>query len=151
MSNCDVCNNAKLLKDATCDEKAFRWSVIKTLCYITEALNEEESESLPSTVFLPSVTKTAAQVESSYASFSTIGLVNSLKKLNFIRVSNNTDCDLQFSFDGGTTVAFTVFAGSSYERSINLTVAATTSVQMKKVSGQTASNGAVYIEGDYVI
>lgn len=151
MSSCDVCNNAKLLQAATCDEKAYRWSVLKSLCYIIEALETEEPQVVPETVILPSVTKTAAQVESGYSSFSTIGLVDSVKKLNYLRISNNTDCDLQFSTDGGASVAFTVLAGSTYSRSLNLTVSATTSLQMRKVSGETASIGTVYIEGDYAI
>ena len=151
MTTCDVCNDFKLLQKATCDEKAFRWNILKSLCYIIESLESNEVTPVPSavTIVLSQVIKTYSQIETGFATYTTIGLVDTTKKLNYLRVVNNTDADLQFSFDGGVTTAFNVVAGTIYERNLNLTLEATTSLHMRKVSGQTAGVGSVYIEGDY--
>jgi hypothetical protein len=36
--DCSVCEDAALLQNASCNEKSFRWHVLKTLCYISEYL-----------------------------------------------------------------------------------------------------------------
>ena len=149
MVDCDVCNNPTLLQKATCDEKSFRWSVVKSLCYLIELLSTEEEELLPITVVLPQVAKTAIQVESGYATFATVGLINTTKQLNSLRVVNNTDADLDFSYDGGATVAFTVLAATVYQETLNITLNTTTDLQMKKSAGQTAGVGRVLLEGRY--
>jgi hypothetical protein len=149
VSDCDVCNDFSLLQKATCDEKSYRWGVLKSLCYLIELLSTEEASAVTVTNILPQVVKTAVQVEASYAIFATVGLISSVKKLNSIRVVNNTDADLDFSYDGGASTAFTVLAGTIYTEAINITLSTTTALQMKKGTGETASNGSVYIEGRY--
>lgn len=146
MSECSVCEDAFLLQQATCDEKSFRWNLLKSVCYLIEAV-EQEVVATPTTVILPQVVVTAAEVESDYASYTSLGLVGSTKKLNSLRILNNTDADLEFSFDGGTTTAFTVLAGTSYQENLNITLSATTSFKMQKIN--TAGTGSVYIEGRY--
>ncbi len=147
MSTCDVCENFAMLQKATCDEKAFRWSVIKTLCYIVEYLSEDDEEVLPTTNVLPQVTLTAAEVEADYATFASTDLLSSTKQLNQVRIVNSTDADLLFSYDGGGSVAFIVQANTTYTETLNMTFTAITSFQMKKIN--TAGNGSVYIEGRY--
>lgn len=147
MSDCDVCNNFSLLQEATCDEKAFRWHLLKSLCYLIETL-QEEAEPLPDTIVLPQVVKTAAQVAASYSTYVSIGLIDSTKQLKQIRVVNQLDCDLDFSFDGGLTTIFTVPSNTVYTDEFKLTLASTMSLQMKISSG-TAGLGNVRIEGSY--
>lgn len=149
MSDCDVCNDFELLQKATCDEKSYRWSVLKSLCYLITLLETETTELPPTTNILPQVTKTAAQLTASYTSFTSVGLINSTKQLNLIRVLNGTDCDLDFSFDGGANTAFTVQAGTTYQEEVSLILSSTTSLVMKRAAGQTAGIGSVLIEGRY--
>lgn len=153
MSECDVCNDFSLLQKATCDEKAFNWAVLKTLCAINTSLTTlvEEEDVPPDTVILEQVVKTAAQIEASYGTFASVGLIDSTKKLSYIRVVNTSDVDLEFSYDAGDTTAFTVLSGTQYTRELNLSLSTTTSLQMQKVSGSTATVGQVIIEGDYSI
>lgn len=146
MTECDVCNDFNLLAKATCDEKAYRWSVVKTLCFILSTLQDEEVNTLPDTIILPQVVKAAADVPSSYAS---VGLISSAKKLNYIRVVNTTDADIEFSYDGGGVTAFTVLAKTEYKEELNITFSLNSALQMRMVSGQTASFGRVIIEGRY--
>ena len=151
MNNCDVCNNFALLEKATCDEKSFRWSVVKTLCYITTLLTAQEEVEVeePITNILAQVVKTNVQVQADYTTYATVGLINSTKKLNAIRIANDTNSNLDFSFNSGTTTAFTVLAKSTYQEKLNLTLSEMTSLQMKRSTGQSASVGSVYIEGRY--
>lgn len=147
--DCNVCDNAALLQKATCDEKTFRYNILKTLCYLTEVLTVDETELTPASVILPQVTIQAAVIQSTYGSFATIGLIDTTKQLKKIRILNVSDSDLDFSYDGGTNVAFTVPANSPYEDDINLTLAAMTSLVMRRSGGMSASFGKVLIEGRY--
>ncbi len=149
MSECDVCNDFALLQKATCDEKSYRWSVVKTLCFIVALLETEEEELPATTTVLPQVVKTAAQLTSSYSSFASTGLLDTTKQLNKVRVVNNTDADLDFSYDGGAETAFTVLAYSTYQEDLNMILSGITSFQMKIADSQTAGVGSVYIEGRY--
>lgn len=150
MADCTVCEDFDLLTNATCSEKAFRWNVLKTLCAITELLVEEDTEVAPETVILPQVQIEAATIESGYASFASVpSFIDTTKQLKNIRVVNASDAELQFSFDSGTKVAFSVLAYSEYKADLNLTLGSLTSFMMRKFSGQTAGTGKVIIEGSY--
>lgn len=147
--DCTVCNNATLLMNATCNDKDFRWNLLKTLCYLTDLLTQQEQEVEPESTILPQALFTALQVEAGFVNFASIGLLDTTKQLNHIDVLNTTDGDLYFSFDGGVTIAFTVPAGKEYKDDFNLTLGALTSVQMKRVGGEGPSAGYVVISGRY--
>ncbi len=149
MSICPDCDNFAALQRAVCDEKAYRWHVLKSLCYLIELLGAEEAESISVTNVLPQVSKTYTQLNSTYTDFASVGLIDAAKKLNYIRVVNASDTDLEFSYDGGDEVAFTVLKTTTYTETLNLNLSQTTSLQMKKVTGQTATTGKVLIEGRY--
>lgn len=148
MTECDICTDFELLQKATCDDKAFRWGVLTSLCYITTQLATQETPLPPTTYILTPVTKTATEVESGFASYATVGLITSNKKLNRIRIVNTLDTDLEFSLNTGVSTAFTVLANTTYVEDLNITLAATTSLQMRKVG--TATIGSVIIEGRYL-
>lgn len=149
MSDCTVCDDAILLEKATCYEKDFRWHILKTLCYLTQVLTEEEEEADVQSVILPQVTKTFAQLQASYAAFAPFGFLDTTKRLRHIRIVNSTDADLEFSYDGGDTVAFRIIAGYEYIDDFNLTMASLNSFVMRRVSGDSATNGFVLIQGRY--
>lgn len=145
MTQCGACNN---LYGAICDEKSYRLAILSTLCTLLESITNS-SFVLPTTAVLDQEVRTASEIEADYATFESVGLINSTKKLNHIRVVNQTDADLEFSYNGGTTVAFTVLSNSEYREDLNMILASITALRMKKVDGQTAGFGRVLIEGRY--
>ena len=72
MTECDICNDFELLERATCDEKAFRWGVLKSLCYINDVLSTQELPPALTTYILPQLVKEASEVEADYATYANI-------------------------------------------------------------------------------
>lgn len=103
-----------------------------------------------SVMVLPQVVLTAADLAADYVTYANTELLDSTKKLNYVRVLNQSDADVDISLDGGDTTAFTVLAYTSYDRDLNSFVAdAQSDVQLKVSDGFTASIGNVFIEGSY--
>lgn len=145
MSDCTVCNNSNLLEQATCDEKSFRWNILKSLCYVINLLTVEETTVIPSSVFLPQVPILSAALN---LNFTPINLLDTTKQLKHIRVINSTDADLEFTFDN-SIVAFTVPAFTTFQDDFNVTLGASSLLAIRIASGMTAGIGKVLIEGRY--
>lgn len=142
------CNDCNDYSGALCSETAFRAAMMRILCGILAAL-ETTSSTAPITNVLEQVVKTDDDIQTDYLNFRTIGLLNSAKKLNYIRVVNSSDCGLDFSYDSGTTVAFTVLANTIYTEDLNMNFTSLSAIQMRRVTGESAGFGDVLIEGRY--
>jgi hypothetical protein len=145
---CALCNDPCLnngVIGSQNQQELWRTVVAQALCAIAgSSLVGGEAVVLTQKAF------TAANLTASFSTYADTTLLDSTKKLRRIRVINNTDSDLDFSLDGGATTKFRVIAGTIYDLEIgNFTAVATTSVQMKRSSGMTATTGSVYIEGSY--
>lgn len=148
MSDCDVCDNFEALVKATCDEKAYRWHVLKSLCYIIEQLSAEAAPALTPTV-IPQVAWGYSDLAASFTNFASTTFLTAAKQLNFLRVVNTTDCDVDFSYDGGNEIAFTVLKAKEYTSNLPLTFSSLNSFKMKRTAGQSATSGNLFIEGGY--
>lgn len=146
MAECTACDDPNLFREAICSDQEFRYFILQTLCKLVSLLSTSSS---PNTYILPQVTKTAAQLAADYAVFADIGFMASQTKLKKLRIVNTSDADLDFSFNGGTTVAFTVLSGTEFNAEYNLTLAAATKFVMRIASGFTANIGKVMVEGSY--
>ena len=150
MADCEICNDPSLLYNASCDEKAFRASVVQTLCFIYAYLTDQSEEPPDQTVVLEQVQIEAADIEADFATYSSItAFLDSTKKLKNLRIVNASDCELEFSFYAGDETNITVLPGTEYKGTFDLTLDTTGSFEMQKASGQTAGNGKVIIEGSY--
>ncbi len=149
INRCDLCNEPciKWSIGNNAQQEIWRTLVAQTLCII--ANNTNPGGGGAATV-LPQVNLTAATLASSYVTYADTGLLDSSKKLNYIRVLNQSDANVDISLDGGATTAFTVLAYTSYEKTLGAFVAAAQDdVQLKVSSGFTAGIGNVFIEGSY--
>lgn len=145
MSCHNGCNN---LSEAACSEASYRYNALALLCRIADAI-ANQNKPFPITNVLSQVVKTAAELQSGYGSFESIGLITNVKKLNYVRVVNASDCSLEFSYDGGTTVAFTVLANTTYVENLNISFNSVNAFRMRRVSGQSAGFGEAIVEGRY--
>lgn len=144
-ADCSVCENASLLQNAACNEKEFRWHVLKTLCYIVAYLTDPPTaDSLAIT--LPLKTIEFGDIGTSY---SDTEFLDDEKSVKFFRAINNTDADI-FLSDSDANDKWFIPANTTKEidfGSMGQTLVVNENLFIKR--DNSISMGNFYLEGSY--
>ncbi len=141
----DPCTGANAIIGNNNMQEQWRTLVAQALCGLVSN-NPDVVEATQ----LPVVSKTAAQITASYSTYASSGFLDSELKVRRLTATNLTDADIEVSLDGGTTTHFIIPANTLKELSVgNHVFDLITDLQIRKVSGQTATLGNFYLEGGY--
>lgn len=140
---CDLCNDGCVSANIGSDNMQNNWRLLVAQALCSLASGGTSSGGTPIT----EAAITAATLQSTYTAFASPVFITGTS-LRQLRVNNTTDSGIQVSLDGGTTVFMTAEAGkdTGLLNLGNITLAPT-DFQIRRVSGQTASTGVLYIQG----
>ncbi len=141
----DPCTGANAGIGNINSQETWRTLVAQALCGLVS-----NTPGVAATTLLGQTVYTAAELQADFAAYTDTELLDSTGKLKYLKVINNTDANLEFSADGGTTTHFLAIANAITEINVgNVTVADPTDFVMRRQSGSAAGTGSVYLEGYY--
>lgn len=146
---CNLCGDPCVGKNPSIgnnnSQETWRTLVAQALCALAT-----NTPGVAASVQLPQFSATFTQLTSSYAVYASPSFIDSGLTLRRLRVINNTDADIEISFDGGTTTHIRVVAGTEEQFNLGkIEFSAATKFMIRRSLTMTATVGNVYIEGGY--